>query len=208
MELLEFMYGLLIGVPLFVLALILAFVGSSYFFTVVAFQIVCVALAPVAGLIFALNTRNKGIGVWRRLFIGATYSALLLLPWVYLLRQVRGGRIRFQSIQLTYRRMYALWLCFIASSPGPILALGFMNVTGRMPIWFPIFASVLTNSVIWMISTRYSSRIPFDEDEAEEFGDSHKKVIPEHIYMAPFAHFSAAIVSTPLVLLVASGGFL
>ena len=207
MELLEFMYGLLIGVPIFILALILAFVGSFYFFTVVAFQILCVGFAPVAGLIFALNTQNKGIGVGRRALVGATYSALLLLPWVYLLRQARGGRIRFQSIKLTYRRMYALWLCFIVSSPGPILALGFMNVTGRMPIWFPILASIVTNAVVWKISTGHLSRMPYSEDEKEEIGNSQRKVIPEHRYVAPFAHFSAAIVSTPFIWLVASGGF-
>ena len=198
----------MIGIAFVLPFMIFAFLGTVGFILILAFQIFCVALAPFAGLILAANARKRGIGVWPCLLIGATYSAFLLIPWVYLLRHTRDRRFPFHSIKSTYRWAYLLRLGIVAFSPAPILLLGFMNASSTPP-WILILTPILIAVVIWRISARHLSHIPPIESAQvqEETRNLDLKFIPQHMYILPFVYASATIISIPLTWICTSIGF-
>lgn len=209
MELFEAVYSILIGLPIYIALFIFAFIGTLYFILITVFQISCLVYAPVAGIIFAMRVDSHRIGRRRCLLVGATYSALLLLPWIYLLRSTINPRFPFHSITSTYRWIYVLWLGTIASSPAPIIAVGFLNASGRTPSWALILAPILVAVTIWRISTRHLSRVSFDESEQmqDKTNNSQLEVIPDHKYILPFASISATIVCIPLTWILLTIGF-
>ena len=79
--------------------------------------------APLAGLIYRRRVASAADGepTQRPWLTGAAASALLLLPWVYLMLQVKGRAPSARMIKNGYRLLYTAWalgpLCYFMSSP-------------------------------------------------------------------------------------------
>ena len=66
--------------------------------------------APFAGLVCARAARARGLNPWRYAIVGAVYSALFFLPWIYLLSKIRAKPLRGHTIATGYLFVYGLWL--------------------------------------------------------------------------------------------------
>ena len=65
--------------------------------------------APFAAWICARSARKKGLDVRRHAVAGAACSALLFLPWVYLILRMNGGKVPDALVRLFYIGVFASW---------------------------------------------------------------------------------------------------
>ena len=65
--------------------------------------------APFAGLIAWYMARARGLPAVRYGVAGAFYSALFLLPWIYLVGSMMGLRFPHSCVRLTYIAVYGSW---------------------------------------------------------------------------------------------------
>lgn len=109
-------------------AWVLIFLGGLFVATVILIEVFCLAFAPIAGAICAVLARRKGLSVWRYTAAGTVYSALLFLPWVYLIQRMRGKRFQRIDIQTGYIAFYLLWALLIACNISfLVMAFGFAH---------------------------------------------------------------------------------
>ena len=64
---------------------------------------------PFAALICAMSARKKGLDVRRHAIAGAVCSALMFLPWVYLIFRMNGIKIPDALVRLFYIGAFASW---------------------------------------------------------------------------------------------------
>ena len=70
--------------------------------------------APFAALISASQARRRGSTDWRYYrMVGALYSVLLLLPWIYLTLRLAGRTVPLSLIRGVYIAIYVLWAFYL-----------------------------------------------------------------------------------------------
>ena len=72
--------------------------------------LISILWAPFGGLICALRARSLGLPVARFAVVGAAYSMAMLLPWIYLIRQMNRGWFSDGLIHAAYAFLYAVWV--------------------------------------------------------------------------------------------------
>lgn len=101
------------------------------FMITLVIAILSIAWAPFAAFICARIAWQKGLSVSRYAIYGVIYSAILFLPWLHLMRQMRGKQITHGNVKDIYTSIFifaglvsASHIAFIFSwwySQGPLL---------------------------------------------------------------------------------------
>ena len=82
------------------------------------FSLVIVVLAVLFGLVWApfgalicrRIARSRGFNPRRYAIAGAVYPVLFFLPWVYLVRRMRGRSVSVVVVRNIYFLLYGAWL--------------------------------------------------------------------------------------------------
>ena len=89
------------------------FVLSLAYVTFVPMMVVLffvgVIYMPLAAAFCWSIARSRNMSAWSLAVRGATYSAALLVPWLYLLRLEKGRTVRFATGMVVYILLYAGW---------------------------------------------------------------------------------------------------
>lgn len=197
MDLLEFIYVTLIGLPLSILLFIYGLVGTLFFSLVFTVQVISAVLAPIAGTAYAWRSKGLGVSVSRRFKIGAAYFACLMLPWLYLIRNGRDVASPSPSTELPPRWVRITWFAFVLSGPAPTIAGSFMNTGGATPLWLLVCTPLVVSAIIWTIWNRHLSRIQSAGAEIRT-GDTETAPLLGNSQVLSFAYFSATIVAIPV----------
>ena len=94
-----------------------ALLGVPYIVTIL-WIFIAVIWTPFGGLICAARARSLGLPPARFALAGAVYSLAMFLPWIYLMRRMKGRRFSNSLINAAYIILYVTWtgiLGFFAS---------------------------------------------------------------------------------------------
>lgn len=161
-----------------------------------------VLLSPFAALICYLRARSMGLppGYYAR--IGALYSTILFLPWIYLIVRMFGKTVPNILIGMGYFVLYTMWAL------GSILTISLMTfvygvatfsfnteVDSRYvyALGFCIFLILLcVNVLMWILSMVRLDR--FHRNSVP-----NERILPNRVYMTPFAYALVWIVVAVIV---------
>ena len=164
---------------------------------------------PFAALICWLRARSLGLPPRRYAAIGALYSALFFLPWLYLALRMFGKTVSGPAVSIGCIFLYAVWFCgpiaftFLArfsygvsvfSSERADMGTAALQITA-----FCLTAVLLCVNVCAMIF----SVIRFKEDRKRLDASEREgaDLLPHRVYIMPFAHtFAAVAVTAPVSL--------
>lgn len=83
-------------------------------FTVILFVPISLLCTPIAALMTSRHARRLGSTDPRHYgLVGALYSALLLLPWIYLALNLSGREVPLIFIRVVYIALYVLWAFYL-----------------------------------------------------------------------------------------------
>ena len=161
-----------------------------------------VLLSPFAALICYLRAHSMGLppGYYAR--IGALYSTILFLPWIYLIVRMFGKAVPNILIGMGYFVLYTMWAL------GSILVISLMTfvygvatfsfnteVDSRYvyALGFCIFLILLcVNVLMWILSMVRLDR--FHRNSVP-----NERILPNREYMTPFAYALVWIVVAVIV---------
>ena len=164
--------------------------------------------APFAALICWLRARSLGLPPRRYAAIGALYSALFFLPWLYLALRMFGKTVMDSMVVGGYIVLYLIWFL------GPI-AITFLVCVGSgirifssdpadpTPTAFDIllFCSLLALLCANLAAMGLSA---WDLDRSHRRLDVSEKekagFLPDRLYIMPFVHTLAAVAVTAIAL--------
>ena len=179
-------------------------------FAVVAAMLLGWLWSPFAALICWLRARSLGLPPRRYAAIGALYSALFFLPWLYLTLRMFGKTVADSVVVVGYIVLYLIWFL------GPI-GIAFLACVGlgiRIlssdpadpdPTAFDIllFCSLLAFLCANLVAMGLSA---WDLDRKHRLlavADREKSdIFPDRLYIMPFAHTLAAVAVTGGALLI------
>ena len=206
MELIETLYALLVGLPLYILLGIYGFLGTLIFSVVFTVQVISAVLAPIAGAIYAWRSKGFGVSMSRRIKIGAACFACMVLPWLFLIRSDRNEAPPSPSMELPPRWVRIAWFVFVLSGPAPMIAGSFMNTGGETPLWLLVCTPLIVSAIIWTVWNRHLSRVQSGGAEMRT-GDAETAPLQGNSQVLPFAYFSATIVAIPVSWILLSLAF-
>ena len=161
-----------------------------------------VLLSPLAALICYSRARSIGLppGYYAR--IGALYSTILFLPWIYLIVRMFGKTVPSILIGIGYFILYAVWffgstvvISFVTLGYG-IVALGFSTDIERTYVQILGFCMLLAllciNVVTWVVSMVRLDR--FHRSSIPSEG-----ILPNRAYIMPFAYALIWIAVSPIL---------
>ena len=153
-----------------------------------------VVWTPVGAIICAVIARSKGLSPGRYAMIGALYSVLSFLPWVYLVFRMLNGRISNLAIRLVYIVLYGMvW------PAGFVLAISILAYEeapyATVVIWacllFSGAALVITATRMMLWHSAYPRRTTDD-------------MLIDYPYLLPFAYPPAAVLFLVATLFIAA----
>ena len=161
-----------------------------------------VLLSPFAALICYLRARSMGLSPGYYARIGALYSSLLFLPWIYLIVRMFNKTVPNILIGIGYFVLYAVWffgsiavISWFAVGNG-IVALGFSTEFERTYVQILEFCMLLVllcvNVVTWVVSMVRLDR--FHRNSIPSEG-----ILPNRAYIMPFAYALIWIVAFPIL---------
>lgn len=152
-----------------------------------------IAWAPFAALICALTARRRELNRVRYAIAGAVYSALLFLPWLYLIRRMRGKEVSVKSIREGYFFAYALAARMIICNIILITVIYVTWGTELHPLDKGLFnlAAELLMLTVGLISLEYL-RGRYNKSETSD-GHTGSLDLPHPSYILPFAFAAANI---------------
>ena len=169
--------------------LVLFAVGFSMLFFIPLSMPLGILWSPFGALICALIARRRALPVKYYAGMGAWHSALLLLPWIYLVLRMTGRTVSRGWISFGYFILYAVWfigsVCVMA-----IFVIGiFVDRPDSLILWaFMMWLIVIlfaANVYMWISSVRAMSggrMAPKDGQEADH------GIIPDQFYLRPFLY--------------------
>ena len=162
--------------------------------TIVTFLLaaLCIAWSPFAALTCARIARRNGLNARRYAMLGAMYSVLLFLPWLYLTLRMRGKPVFRDSIKSAYSVVYVVAALLLACHIFFLITeIGiyphsdeFLNLLGSL-----IFA-VLTAAGALALGAGIVSALRMNRRFAERDGRQESRVsidLPDRSCIAPFA---------------------
>ena len=184
-----------------------------FFFNIafVAVQMLCLAFMPFAALICAHAARRKSLPAARYALLGAISAACLIMPWIHLIRRMRGKPISLGTADAGYIILYICWSLFIlgsfltvfyVSSPKPWWELG-VNLYVPMPSGWTawnvnFYVPMLVSAAIWAAALRmlishgkFSSTEAWDNAMLKPFRPAHYY---DYALLIPYAGASVTVV--------------
>ena len=154
----------------------------SVYFMVGLFVVLLLSLvfAPVGAVICAVIAKHRGLDTGRYVAAGFVYSALLFVPWIYLVAIMLNRRLSPIDVALGYLAVYATWI-MTSITFGALLS-GLLPGQGRPLsidlgiILLLVNIATLVFSVVRLFSESRWSRI--DPQDFEPFESMR--------YLAPF----------------------
>ena len=160
--------------------------------------------APFAALICYLTARAKGLSPGRYAAIGALYSALFFLPWVYLIARMYNKTIPNALVWTGYVVLYAIW--FFGSIIVNLI-IGFAAHPGEDHVWdltnievllsYAIFIIFCINLGTWVLSIAH---LHTSHERFVREPSPLNSLLPHRSYIMPFAHTLAWVVIVWLVI--------
>lgn len=174
--------------------------GALAFFVLVGAIIVLtigIVWSPVAALLCGIAAHKRGMSTARYAIAGAFYSALFILPWIYLMLRLLGRKAPTDLVYLGYIIIYTAWvLC-----PIPLyfaMAYIFFTHTSRLDellsFELQVFDYLLAwgasiyivfNVLVLLKSIHDLRRVHRIESEASH---SQRDVLPDRRYILPFVY--------------------
>ena len=167
--------------------------------------------APFAALICGYIARKKNANATEYAWTGAKSSSLQLLPWIYLVSQMRDRPLSNRWVKAGYVLVYGLWiigplgLSCVAMVAVPVflilIALGFADIGGDNPLTLGLLLAVSTT--FFLLSARawrrsHSALRAFHLSRQEQGGSIPiDTILPE--YLSPFKHAIVWHLATPTV---------
>ncbi len=183
------------------------FIGAS-----MALFVVGLLWAPFVGIISGRVARKRNaIGDWYGV-AGTGYSALFLLPWIYLMFRLYDKNIFVSLILLVYVWVYLIWLALIAGYVGFLYTEVFtsrhyaIELHGLVPVmanhimWLAV---VSLNIFMWIFSLYRLLRV--HRLDRARLGDAPREVLPGGAYIHPFGYFMVSILVFPVIWLISWG---
>lgn len=178
----------LIGGMAFFLALLIGF--PSFFFVRILwfFLLFCVAWAPFAALVCALiASRKTELEVWKHALAGAVYSALLLMPWIYLVMRMLGRRFSRKTIRPIYICLYLLWMCLIVGGAATIYIFFDLGGMEDLEVFTVPLVPLVIGMPIWTLSFPALQRRDRYTADSKEDDTSDTSILLEPVFIIPFA---------------------
>lgn len=164
-----------------------------------------VLLAPFAALICYMKARSMGLPPGHYARIGALYSTILFLPWIYLIVRMFNKTVPNILIGIGYFVLYAMWFF------GSVLVMALMTfIFGGATFSFDseveyryvyalvfcIFLVLLcVNVVMWVLSMARLDRFHRNHTPSEE-------ILPDRAYIMPFAYALVWIAAAGILFVV------
>lgn len=76
-------------------------------------QGICLAFAPVAGVICAFTARRRRLSAIRYSLLGMASAACFIMPWIYLMWRMKGSSISNRSVDNWHAVLHTSWLLFL-----------------------------------------------------------------------------------------------
>ena len=153
-----------------------------------------VVLAPIFALISFLIARRKDLDGARFALIGAVYSAMFLMPWIYLVLRMKGKRPPKKLVISTYVFMYTIWLSILA---GLFVYVGFgvtydpydpKDLADLVDLYLLAhWSSILICGAAWLVSLVRIVQLKREADEEEaDAEDDPADIAPRWSHVMPF----------------------
>ena len=164
------------------------------------FSLVIVVLAVLFGLVWApfgalicrRIARSRGFDPRRYTIAGAVYPVLFFLPWVYLVRRMRGRSVSVVVVRNIYILLYGAWLVL------PIWSLyDFMSVSLRgedfeeaLTVGLVLISCILVfvGSLVMIVVVRKRAKYRTVDRPGGSDESIQDDVLPHIAYMLPFAY--------------------
>ena len=177
------------------------------------FSLVIVVLAVLFGLVWApfgalicrRIARSRGFDPRRYAIAGAVYPVLFFLPWVYLVRRMRGRSVSVVVVRNIYILLYGAWLVL------PIWSLyEFMSVSlrgedfgGALITGFGLISCILVfvGSLVMIVVVRKRAKYRTVDRPGGSDESIQDDVLPHIAYILPFAYLMLWLAALPLYLL-------
>ena len=167
----------------------------------VIFQVFCIVYARFASAKCARIAHDSG---WDANFYarrGALHAALLLAPWVHLVRRMEDKPYSFGTNRFGYAPLYILWLVVIAANVSVLI----MTVLREGP-WTWIHTIILLVPVAlgmfpWILTLLLLLRKR--SEVSDRMSDARNDEFAERVYLVPFVWTSVNILAIPCAALIA-----
>lgn len=117
-------------------AIFLLFFGLAFILA----QGLCLAFAPVAGLISAFTARRRRLSAIRYSLLGTIGAACFIMPWVYLMWRMKGSSISNLQADNWHAVLHVSWLLCLGGA-----ASGYSFISAESPS-FPLR---MQDMVVW-----------------------------------------------------------
>ncbi len=174
-------------VEVVVFAIIIGIIALPFFIPLT--MLVGPLWAPFAALACAIRAPSIGRSRGRYAAIGAVYTTLFLLPWIYLIARMYGMKLPEALLWTGYIVLYVVWFCSIvlnlivafASHPGKEHLWDFTNVD--VIISMMVFTILCVNATTWVVSM---VRLYSGHQRSELHPNSEDSILPNRAYILPF----------------------
>ena len=180
---------------------------------ILAFQAFCIIWAPFAALICGLAARKRGLNVLQCMFIGAIYSALLFVPWMYIIRRIRNEQETAGAFAFDYDILFIMWGIWAFTTVAFVTFMMFWVAGVDLPPAEWSWTYLSREYLVWLMNgsvpvigafVLISSRIGVGKKRAaeEEICDVPDDECRKGVNIMPFAYFSANIIAVPITFLI------
>ena len=165
-----------------------------------AFSFVIVVLAVLLGLVWApfgalicrRIARSRGFDPRRYTIAGAVYPVLFFLPWVYLVKRMRGRSVSVVVVRNIYILLYGAWLVLPIWSLSMFTALAIRtkDFGGALIEGLMLISSILMffGSLVMIDVVRKKAEYKTVDRLGESDESIQDDVLPHIAYILPFAY--------------------
>ncbi len=136
---------------------------------------------PFGTTICVLVAKQKNLNVSTYGWAGATYSALFLVPWIYLILRMCGLSMSNGMIYLAYALLYAVWVFAVVMSP----ILYEYSVVLLIVSLLSLVASLILLIDRYRSDREYDAQI-YRKSSPERVGRTSTTSLPHFLYILPF----------------------
>ena len=174
------------------------------------FSLVIVVLAVLFGLVWApfgalicrRIARSRGFDPRRYTIAGAVYPVLFFLPWVYLVRRMRGRSVSVVVVRNIYILLYGAWLVLSIWSLSMFMyvAIRTKDFRGALIEGLMLISSILVffGSLVMIDVVRKKAKYRTVGRPGESDESIPDDVLPHIAYILPFACLMFLFVVPPL----------
>ena len=149
--------------------------------------------APVGAIVCGVSAHFRGLPPVRYTIAGLAYSALIFLPWIYLILRIHKVPIPRFVVKFAYIIIYVFWfgvilIGVIVAAPSDPPTHTPPELLPQPPSPFMVYleiGAVALNGVTWLISLIWLVLVDKSRRRQEDISDS--AYLPSPAYISPFA---------------------